>query len=73
MLVWALSAGTTTYLTCIVDNVFDTSGTYKIDVAWALTGLLKTVIRFKIKDLKDFTRSDSESISPRFRFIQFLA
>ena len=62
MLFWALSAGTTTYLSCIVDNVFATSESLKTDVALALIDVLKTYIRFKIKDLPAFNHSDRESI-----------
>ena len=36
MLFWALSAGATTYLSCILDDVFATSGSFKKDVALAL-------------------------------------
>ena len=48
-LFWALSAGTTTFSTSIVDNVFATSGSLKTDVALTLFDLLNTSIRFKIK------------------------
>ena len=42
MLFWALSAGTTTFLSCIVDNGFAILGSLKTDVALALIDLLKT-------------------------------
>ena len=62
MLFWALSAGTTTYLSCIIDNVFATSGSLKTDVALALIDLLKTFIRFKIKDFSAFNHSDRDDV-----------
>ena len=44
MLFRDLSAGATTYLSCIVDSVFATSGSLKTDVALALFDLLEKLL-----------------------------
>ena len=58
LLFLAMSTDTTKYLSRIVSNVF-----LKTDVVLTLIDLLKTFIRFKIKELTAFTHSDGESIS----------
>ena len=45
MLFWVLSIATTTYLSCIEDNILAMSGSLKTDVALTLSDLVKTVIR----------------------------
>ena len=72
MLFWALSAAKTTPLSCIVDNVFTTSVSVKTDVTLAFIDLLKTYIRFKIKDHNVFNHSDRELMSSCSRLIHLL-
>ena len=71
--VLALSAGTTTYLSCLVDNVFATSRSLNTCVALALIDLLETFFRYKIKEHTVFNHSDREPMYSCSRFIHFLA
>ena len=55
-------------LSCIVDFVLAASRSLKSDVSLTLIDLLRALIRFKRKDLTDFTHSSSKSRPSYFRF-----